>query len=76
MPCGGRPPKRYRADARNGMATLNPVALADRIRSLAVQNDPDALRAGLIAIAAELENWTRRAVHNEHLRTHRFRRYH
>lgn len=30
--------------------------LADRIRALAVQNDPDAIRAGLEEIAAALES--------------------
>ena len=45
--------------ANAGSTTLNPdpatVAIADRIRALAAQNDPDVLRAGLAAVAAELD---------------------
>jgi hypothetical protein len=53
------PFKRCPADSGNGKATLtvslDPTALADRIRALAVQNDPDVLREGLAALAAELD---------------------
>jgi hypothetical protein len=35
-------------------------AVADRIRALAMQNDPDALRAGLTEVADELDSWTGR----------------
>ena len=34
---------------------VDPAALAARIRELAVQNDPDAVREGLAALAAELD---------------------
>jgi hypothetical protein len=34
---------------------LDPAALAARLRELAVQNDPDVLRAGLDEIASNLE---------------------
>jgi hypothetical protein len=51
--------KRSSTNAGDSKETLNayldPVALADRIRELAMQNDPDALRFGLPAVAAELD---------------------
>lgn len=45
--------KRFGAAAGDRNATL--TALAERARGLAVENDPDAVRAGLAALAAALE---------------------
>jgi hypothetical protein len=51
--------KRYPAVVDNGKETLNfvldPSALAERLRTLAAQNDPDVLRDGLASVAAELD---------------------
>jgi hypothetical protein len=48
--------KCYQADDVGDKATLNPSALAERIRALMVQNDPDAVRAGLADIADQLDD--------------------
>jgi hypothetical protein len=51
---GRAPPddKRYQADDVGGNETL--IALADRLRALSMQNDPDAVRAGRAQIADAL----------------------
>ena len=53
----GGPPddKRYQAHDIAGSETL--IALADRLRGLMVQNDPDAVRAGLAQIADALDTF-------------------
>jgi hypothetical protein len=65
---GRAPPddKRYQADDVGGSETL--IALADRLRALMVQNDPDALRAGLADIADALDSMARdpAAAHASH----------
>jgi hypothetical protein len=58
--------KCYSAPGGNGNETLTPdppdfAALADRVRALAMQSDPDVLRAGLAAVAAELDGDGREA---------------
>ena len=66
-------PKRCHTDAGDGKETLNPdppepgkpvlredrflAMIADRIRGLTAQNDPDVLRASLADVAAELDAW-------------------
>jgi hypothetical protein len=46
---------RYQADAEIDKATHNLAAIADRIRALMVQNDPDAVRSVLAEIADQLD---------------------
>ena len=67
---GGGPPddKRYQAHDIAGSETLIITALADRLRALMTQNDPDTLHAGLTDIADALDAMARdpAAAHAPH----------
>ena len=52
---GGRPLDDVSDYDRDGTGNETLTALADHVRALMVQNDPDALRAGLAEIAAALD---------------------
>jgi hypothetical protein len=47
--------KAIRKETLTQNPTFNQSVLAERIRAIAAQNDPDVLQAGLAAVAAELE---------------------